>query len=392
MEPSFYTVFRLVFFLLFTGLHLALLGGVWKERNRNRRPASKAPRFAERAGLPLVSVIVPFHNEEKRMAPLLNTLALQDYPNLEFIFIDDRSDDGGPALLEGFARQNNRTTVITLAENPGANPKQFAIEKGVEAAAGSCLLFTDADCELSPGWARSMTEAAAEPETGIVIAPVFKKPLTGRAFFSSYQCFDHAVRYLYLMGSTGLGSPGGGFGNNLILKKEALEAVGGYKAVPLSPTEDASLIALVRSRSAFRVRSASERALWVMTGSEISWASFLGQTLRWNNGGLFSPDAATRLNFTLLMAAISLGMLTLFLLPLAPSLWPLPLAVLLSMGLNTIAVRVLFGAALSGMGIFYIVHWIFTPLYFSVLTLLGLLGLKTKWKGKNINHRPTRTA
>jgi cellulose synthase/poly-beta-1,6-N-acetylglucosamine synthase-like glycosyltransferase len=394
MEISFYTVFRLVFFLLFTGLHLALMGGLWREWKWNRRlflgkaAQPNAHSVAPPDAPPLVSVIVPFRNEERRMAPLLKTLALQDYPNLEYIFIDDRSDDGGPALLEDFVRQNKRTLVITLKENPGENPKQFAIEKGVEAAGGSFFLFTDADCEVPPGWAASMLEAARESKTGIVIGPVFKKR-SGRlshAFFSSYQCFDHAVRYLYLMAATGLGSPGGGFGNNLLLKKEALEAVGGYRAVPPSPTEDASLIALVRSRRAFRVRAASARALWVMTEPESSWKPFLGQTLRWNNGGLFSPDKTTRFTFTVLMAAITLGMLALPLLPFVPSLWPLSLAVLLSMGLNTVAVHALFGGALSGMGIFYIVHWIFTPMYFSLLTVLGLFGVKVTWKGKKINR------
>jgi hypothetical protein len=80
------------------------------------------------------------------------------------------------------------------------------------------------------------------------------------------------------------------------------------------------------------------------------------------------------------MVTISMGMLALPVVPLLPSLWPLPAAVLLSMSANTIAVLALFGAFLPKAGPAYILQIIFTPLYFTFLTILGLLGIKPAWK------------
>ena len=118
-----------------------------------------------------------------------------------------------------------------------------------------------------------------------------------------------------------------------------------------------------------------------MTRGENSWGALINQTLRWNNGGLFSPDPSSRYNFGFLMIAISLGMLAIPLLPFIPSLWPLPSAVLLSMAANTLATLGIFGAALPKAGPAWILHTVFTPAYFTFLTILGFLGKKPSWKG-----------
>jgi cellulose synthase/poly-beta-1,6-N-acetylglucosamine synthase-like glycosyltransferase len=398
-----YTIFRIAFFAVFTGLHAVLMVGLFLEWRRDR-PGRGAAGPEQGGAVPdavLVSVVVPFRNEERRMKTLLAGLAAQDYPKKEFVFVDDRSEDGTGALLGAFAEKEADVSVITLKENPGPNHKQFALEKGLEKAKGTLILFTDGDCELGPGWIHAMVSRMGDSRTGAAIGPVFKKPLpaeehfggnpapdrgngsreTGRiSFFSLYQCFDHAVRYMYLAASTGLGAAGGGFGNNLILKREVLDAIGGYGAVPVSPTEDAALISRIRAVTDYRIRSICGTDAAVITAPEHSWKAFLRQTLRWNNGGLFSPDPGTRCNFSFLMITISMGMLALPVVPLLPGLWPLPAAVLLSMSANTIATLSLFGAFLPKAGPAYIFQILFTPMYFTFLTILGLLGFKPAWK------------
>jgi cellulose synthase/poly-beta-1,6-N-acetylglucosamine synthase-like glycosyltransferase len=344
------------------------------ELRRDRGAARPAPS----AEPPKVSVIIPFRNEAERMGGLLKSLGEETYP-AEFIFIDDRSADRGPELLKQFIRKRGAGRLITVTENPGPNHKQYALKKGIEAAAGDFFLFTDADCEVKPGWIAAMTARMADERAGAALGPVFKRS-GGKGFFFLYQCFDHAVRYMYLAGSTGLGAAGGGFGNNMILRKAALEAAGGYDAVPPSPTEDAALIARIRSHTSYQVRAVIGPGAEVVTASENSWPAFVNQTLRWNNGGLFSPDLKTRFNFGFLMITISIGILALPLLPFFPRLWPLPASVILAMTANTAATLALFGFALPKKGPAYILQLVFTPVYFTFLTILGLLGVKGSWK------------
>jgi cellulose synthase/poly-beta-1,6-N-acetylglucosamine synthase-like glycosyltransferase len=345
-----------------------------------------------RSGPPKVSVIIPVRNESLRMDGLLESLAAQEYP-AEIIFVDDRSADGGPQKLEGFARRaaergRGPCRIITLTENPGPNHKQYALGKGIEAAGGDLLLLTDADCEVPSRWIAAMVRQLEDERVGAVIGPVFKKT-GGKGFFWFYQCLDHAVRYMYLAGASGLGAAGGGFGNNLILRRKSLDAVGGYGSVPFSPTEDAALVARIRSRSPYQVHAAVGAGTRVFTVPERTWGGLLNQTLRWNSGGLFSPDPVTRLSFGYLMISISSGILAIPLLPFFPGLWPLPFAVILSMLMNTIATRRVFGSSLPWGSVLTALHYlfqlVFTPAWMTLLTVLGFFGVKAKWKGNPVN-------
>jgi cellulose synthase/poly-beta-1,6-N-acetylglucosamine synthase-like glycosyltransferase len=377
-----FNIFRFGFAFVFAGLHCALTAGLFREWFRDRRfalPRSGAP--PERAGKrPRVSVIIPVRNEERRIEGLLESLALQDYPGTEYIFIDDCSADKSPEILRRFAEKKPGVRIVTLAENPGVNKKQYALRRGTEAAAGALFLFTDADCEVPPRWIEAMAARMTDPRTGLVIGPVFKKG-GGTGFFQHYQCFDHAIRYLYLTGSAGLGAAGGGFGNNLIVRRDALDRIGGYARLPPSPTEDAALVSMIRGNTEYKVYAAVEPDLWVRTRGEGAWKPLVNQTLRWNNGGLFSPDLMTRLNFGFLMVTISMGIFAIPLLPFIPGLWPLPAAVILSMAVNTLSCLALFGNALPGPAILALIQVIFTPAYFTFLTILGFCGVKADWKG-----------
>ncbi|GHV60776.1 hypothetical protein AGMMS49587_03250 [Spirochaetia bacterium] len=374
-----YDILRYGHGIFFVGLQTCLMGGVFREWRRDRQ----ACRLAGSGAAPRVSVLVPIHNEERRMEGLLQSLAAQDYEWAEYIFIDDRSTDESPALLSRFAAGRRDVKIITLGENPASNHKQYALGKGLEQARGEFFLFTDADCEVKPGWIRAMVQRMADDGVGAVIAPVFKKE-EGRGFFYSYQCYDHVVRYVYLAGAAGLGAAGGGFGNNLILRRACLEAVGGYGAVPPSPTEDAALISRIRALTQYEVRAAVGPGTHVKTGAEHSWKTFINQTLRWNNGGLFSPEMLTRINYNLLMIVISTGILAIPLLPFFPGLWPMPLGVFIVMIENTIGSLCIAKSSLPRPRFCWIPELLFTPVYFTLMTIMGYLGIKTNWKGSRV--------
>jgi len=263
------------------------------------------------------------------------------------------------------------------------NKKQYALSKGIAEAGGDYFLFTDGDCEVPPDWIRAMASRIQDEKTGAVIGPVFKKK-EGKGFFFLYQCYDHVVRYNYLAGAVGLGAAGGGFGNNLIISRNALERAGGYDAIPPSPTEDAALISQIRRMGEYKIRAVAHADAAVETGAENSWRSFINQTLRWNNGGLFSPEALTRFNYNLLMLVISAGILAIPLLPFFPGLWTLPAGVFIVMIENTIAAFALFREKLPRGGLLiklgYFLTLLFMPVYMTLMTIMGYAHIKTTWK------------
>ena len=380
----FFNIFRFSYYGIFTGLHLALMAGIFLEWLRERK-ALGAPD----APLPAVSVIIPVHNESRRIERLLKSLETQDYPRAEFIFVDDRSRDGSAEIITDFIqrmKQGNQTaTIISLEENPGPNFKQYALARGIEVSKGEFLLFTDADCEIKRHWIGGMVKRMSDERTGASIGPVLKR-YSGKGFFDLYQCYEHGVRYVYLAGSAGLGAAGGGFGNNMILRRASLDAVGGYEKVPPSPTEDAALVSRIRSCSKYRIRAALGSDVHVITHGEDSWKNLINQTLRWNNGGIFSPDPVTRLNYNFLMITITMGVLGFPFLPFIPSIWPLPLGPVTVMVFNTIANLAFFGVSLPRRRFCfgYLLTLLFMPVYMALMTIMGFLGIKPKWKGEKV--------
>ncbi len=372
-EMTVFLVIIYLFSLIFVLLRASLMAGLIFEWKRDKKTLNMYETGEKK--LPFVSVLIPVRNEVLRITPLFESLAGQDYAHYEIIFIDDRSTDESPKLLQDFAEKNHHVTILTLTDN--------ALTKGMEIARGELILLTDADCQVPEHWISAMAARMSNPQTGVTIAPVFKR-YSKKNFFHLYQCFDHIVRYIYLVSSIGLGAAGGGFGNNIILRKEALDAIGGYDKVPPSPTEDAALISMIRAKTSFQVRAACGEDVFVITGDEKHRTDFISQTLRWNNGGLFSPDALTRFNFNYLMISITSCVLAVPVLFFFHKVWPMAAAVYMVIGMDTLAALTIFRRGLPKAGLAYFFQFLFTPVYFAFLTVLGYLQIKPKWKGNKI--------
>ena len=85
----------------------------------------------------LVSVLVPAHNEEKRIGAVLDTLL--ESPDVdEVICINDGSKD----KTEEICKSKKGVTLISLEKNYG---KAYAIVQGIQKAKGEIILFVDAD-------------------------------------------------------------------------------------------------------------------------------------------------------------------------------------------------------------------------------------------------------
>ena len=95
------------------------------------------------------SIIVPAYNEEKRIKPFLNELAVfsKGWKNYEILFVDDGSTDFTLSILKDFASKNKNIKIISYKPNKG---KAFAVKKGIEKAKGQKIIFIDADGSISP--------------------------------------------------------------------------------------------------------------------------------------------------------------------------------------------------------------------------------------------------
>ena len=92
-----------------------------------------------------LSVIIPAHNPGPRLRDLLHRLAAESPASAEIIVVDDGSTDGTAELAAGPG--GSRFRVIRQPRRGRA----AARNAGARAAAGSALLFLDADVRPAPG-------------------------------------------------------------------------------------------------------------------------------------------------------------------------------------------------------------------------------------------------
>lgn len=121
----------------------------------------------EKETLPRVSVVVCTYNGEATLRACLESLRRVDYPNLEFILVDDGSTDGTEGIAQAFPEviyHGQPNQGLSVARNTGA-----------KLATGEIVVYTDDDCEVDEDWlrylVRSMHDQGVEAIGGPNITP-----------------------------------------------------------------------------------------------------------------------------------------------------------------------------------------------------------------------------
>jgi len=104
-----------------------------------------------------VSVIIPCYNAATTLAAQLTSVASQDFAgDWEVIIADNGSTDGSRQIAAGFTAAIPHLRVVDASQKRGA---AHARNAGAAAAAGTFLLFCDADDEMSDGYVSAMARA-----------------------------------------------------------------------------------------------------------------------------------------------------------------------------------------------------------------------------------------
>ena len=137
-------IFGLVLFGLIASFWLT--HGIRVAYGAVRLPWIKDFAPASDADCPRISILFAARDEEEKLPAALATLMEIDYPDLEVIAVDDRSQDSTGRILERFAAAHPRLRVVHITQLPaGWLGKPHALQKAYAASTGDWLLFTDAD-------------------------------------------------------------------------------------------------------------------------------------------------------------------------------------------------------------------------------------------------------
>jgi cellulose synthase/poly-beta-1,6-N-acetylglucosamine synthase-like glycosyltransferase len=179
-----------------------------------------------------VSVIVPAYNAENIIGRCIESLLRLDFPpdEREIIVVDNNSNDRTKEIVQRYPV----TYVFEPEKGVGA-----ARNRGIHAASGEIIAFTDSDCTVAPDWLRRICDAFDDPR---VIACGGKvEPLDPRTIVERYTVFRRILDQEKMLESNRPFSPPFAITANATFRRNALLQVGAFDSELRLTADDADL-------------------------------------------------------------------------------------------------------------------------------------------------------
>jgi poly-beta-1,6-N-acetyl-D-glucosamine synthase len=161
---------------------------IWQFRHKHRKAARK-PRKSE----PLVSVLVPAHNEEKVIVRCLNSICDSTYRNLQIIVVDDASKDSTAKFVKDYIVRHPKRdiTLVRRRKNVGKGAAlNYALRRKAE---GEYSMTVDADSILEKDTIANAIDYFDDPSIIGVAANV--RIIEEHTTLGMLQKFEHMIGY-----------------------------------------------------------------------------------------------------------------------------------------------------------------------------------------------------
>jgi glycosyltransferase involved in cell wall biosynthesis len=288
-------------FWIFHGLRVAY--GAWQ------LPWIKEIAPAADADCPRVSILFAARDEEEKLPAALETLSALDYPHLEIIAVDDRSQDATGQILDEFARTHPRVRVVHVEQLPsGWLGKPHALQKAYEASIGEWLLFTDADVRFTPDVLRRAITLAKQRNLDhlTLFCDVEMVGFWETVLITFFGLAFHIANDPYRVSNPN-SNMYVGVGAFQLLKRSAYEASGTHRRLAFEVVDDMKLGKIVK-QSGFRSGTGIAQDAVV-----VRWHAGLGNLIRGVTKNFF---AALGFNLAFVAAAVT-GLLLTNVMPIA---------------------------------------------------------------------------
>ena len=245
--------------------------------------------FYRRAPLPEtstpgISVIVCAHDEEQNLRELIPLLLQQDYPELEIIIVEDRSNDGTFDYLRDMLPANPRLKMVRVESTPAhIHGKKFALTLGIKAARYDWVLLTDADCRpASTQWVREMSRGIG---TGTQFVLGYSPYQAEPGLLNSFIRFEALITAVQYMGFARLGMPYMGVGRNLAYRKSYFIDNKGFKHLGVTGGDDDLYINEHAKKATTTVVMGTQSLMW--SRGKKTWSEWFTQKVRHLSVGRF---------------------------------------------------------------------------------------------------------
>ena len=276
---TFITFAGLVFPLLYISLCIYIFRGL----------RSVYTRSADR---PFITIMVPARNEAQNISACLDSLSRLTYPStkLEILVLNDRSTDSTQDIISRFCSMHPEIKTVNITDDrDGLSGKMNVLAQGIDIARGEIILVTDADCQVTTGWADEMV-AHFTSDTGMVGGVTILKHYDRKnTIFAQVQALDWLFLQGIASGMTGSGRPVSILGNNFAFRRQAYDQTGGFRKIGFSLTEDMALMQAISRLGTWKIKYPLQEETMIFSRPANSWRELYYQRLRWVSGGITGP-------------------------------------------------------------------------------------------------------
>jgi ceramide glucosyltransferase len=211
-------------------LILALLG-VFKFRSQQSQRSEEAALLPMQASPP-VSIMKPLHGDEPQLERNLESFFLQDYPAYEILFAVDHEDDTALPVARRLSKKYPQIPcgIFITGEPPWPNPPAYSFACMSESANYSILVTSDSDVEVDADYLSSIVPPLLRAENGMLTCVY--RGLNKGGFWSSLDAVGMSVEMTAgVLVANLLEGMKFGLGPTIAVRRDALEAIGGYKVL-----------------------------------------------------------------------------------------------------------------------------------------------------------------
>lgn len=273
---------------------LCFRGRFWLARERDGEVQANAD-------WPSVAAVVPARDEAASIAQSISSLLAQDYPGkFRVILVDDQSTDGTAGIARSLGGMDKFTVLSGASLPQGWTGKLWAVKQGIAAAGGvpQYLWLTDADIVHTPDTLRSLVARAKAGDLVLVslMAKLRCESLAEKFLIPAFVFF-FAMLYPFAWVNRKENATAAAAGGCMLVKREALERIGGIDAIRREIIDDCALAR----------RMKKEGGIWLgLTERSVSLRAYPRIA---DVGRMISRSAYAELKYSpLRLAAVLLGM------------------------------------------------------------------------------------
>lgn len=134
----------------------------------------------------LVSIIVPFYNNEHYISDCIRSILCQTYANFELICVSDGSIDNSELIVKEYQSKDSRIKLIRK-QNGGVST---ARNEGILAASGKYICFVDSDDTIDPSFLEELFKAIKQNNCMMAICgfkKIYKNIQTDESSLAQYK-------------------------------------------------------------------------------------------------------------------------------------------------------------------------------------------------------------